>query len=178
MGKVGKRALSQKPSAPDFKTYIFGNVLQFPIDWLKRIFFWQGRSSGPICHRIVSLSMETEGVPETSMDGIIIKEGQRSNSEHLHLHLDVACPYWRILVFLSNTKIISKSSDPFPLTGWVSGNRSELSLKCPFVNMSVSNFFYWTEILFKEFCSPLLNVFVEISIWVRRDGNDSWFRVF
>ena len=76
MGKSEKRALSQKPSAPDFKTNIFGNVLQFPIDWLKRNFFWQGRSSGPICHRIVSLSMETEGVPETSMDGI--KEGQRS----------------------------------------------------------------------------------------------------
>ena len=76
-------------------------------------------------------------------------------------------------LFLSNTKILSKSSDPFPLTGWVSGNRSELSLKCPFVYMSVSNFFYWTEILFKEICSPVLNVFVEILIWVRRDGIDS-----
>ena len=29
----------KKPFVPDFKTYIFGIVLQFPIDWLKRNFW-------------------------------------------------------------------------------------------------------------------------------------------
>ena len=38
--KWEKGSYLKKPSAPDFKTYIFGIVLQFLIDWLKRNFWF------------------------------------------------------------------------------------------------------------------------------------------
>ena len=52
MKKHKKTFYLLRPSAHDFKTYIFGIVLQFPTTWLEKndgYFFSFDGSSGPMC---------------------------------------------------------------------------------------------------------------------------------
>ena len=51
-----------RPLAPDFKTYIFGIVLQFPTDWLKQnfwvFFYWLGLQD-PCEQRSCEIALKT-----------------------------------------------------------------------------------------------------------------------
>ena len=134
--KWEKGPYHKKTPARDFKTYIFGIVLQFPIDWLKRDFgtFFSYKASlwDPCVTEMFLFPWKLRESLEPPW--MVSKKGKGPTVN--------TCIYiWMSLVhikgyslFLSHTGILSKSSDPFPLTGWFSGNRSELSLKCPFIH--------------------------------------------